>query len=185
MDKNCAKMDKISCTILAAFILMSGTHFSYRYDVGALVDTMFQKVSAETYLPETSSTTQVALAAPTPNDGSEEPLTTVTKSIARNPFAVPAVVMPVRTTYVSAEVNGRNTNMNNNTSVQPKTPAVPSAPILKGIVQSGSKSMAIIEYMGTSKAYSVGQEVGGYTLESIGSRSVSLGGEQISIGGNG
>ena len=96
MDKNHAKMDKVSCTILAAFILMSGTHFCYRYDVGALVDTMFQKVSAETYLPETSPTTQVALAAPTANDSSEEPLTTVTKSIARNPFAVPAGAMPIR-----------------------------------------------------------------------------------------
>ena len=185
MDKNHAKMDKVSCAILAAFILMSGTHFSCRYDVGALVDTMFQKVSAETYLPEASPTTQVALAAPTANDSSEEPLTTVTKSIARNPFAVPAGAMPVRTTYVPADVNGSNTNMNNNTSFQPKVPAAPSAPVLQGIVQSGSKSMAIIEYMGTSKAYSLGQEVGGYTLESIGARSVSLGGEQISIGGNG
>jgi len=184
MDNNNAKMDKISCTILAAFILMSGTHFSCRYDVGALVDTMFQKVSAETYLPENSPTPKVALAASTANDSAEEPLTTVTKSIARNPFAVPAVAMPIRATYVPADINGSNTNMNNN-SVQPKVPAAPSAPILQGIVQSGSKSMAIIEYMGTSKAYSLGQEVGGYTLESIGSRSVSLGGEEISIGGNG
>lgn len=184
MDKNQAKMDKISCTILAAFILMSGTHFSCRYDVGAILDTMFQKVSAETHLPKTSSTTQAALAAAIADESSEEAVATVTKSIARNPFAVPTGALPVRTTYVPADGNESNINMNN-TSVQPRVPAVPSSPVLQGIVQSGSKSMAIIEYMGTSKAYIIGQEVGGYTLESIGSRSVSLGGEEISIGGKG
>ena len=72
---------------------------------------MFQKVSAETYLRETSHTTQVALAAPTANDSAEEALTTVTKSIARNPFAVPAGAMPVNTTYVPSDINGSNNNM--------------------------------------------------------------------------
>jgi len=182
--KNCAKMDKISCTILAAFILMSGAHFGYRYDVGALVDTMFQKVSAETYLPATSTTSPIALAAPVVADDAKESSATVTKSIARNPFAVPAGALPINVTYVPAAGTGSNISMNKQASPQAVHAAV-SSPILQGIVQSGSKSMAIIEYMGTSRAYSLGQDVGGYTLESIGSRSVSLGGEEISIGGNG
>lgn len=184
MDKDHAKMDKISCTILAAFIVMSGTNFVCRYNVGALVDTMFQKVSAATSLPEIPTTATVALAPAIASDSTDEPSAIVIKSIARNPFAVPAVAMPIPVAYVPAPVSGNNINMNTASSRQ-APPTVVSSPVLQGIVQSGSKSMAIIEYMGTSRAYSIGQEVGGYTLESIGSKSVSLDGEQISIGGNG
>jgi hypothetical protein len=183
MDKKQRKIDKISSTILAAFILMSGTHFVCRYDVGALIDTMFQKVSAETFLPEVSNNPTVAASEST--IGPNEPTTTVaTISIARNPFAVPAGALPVPVTYVPMPSTGTNMKMNSST---PQTaPATLSHPVLQGIVQSGNKSLAIIDYMGTSKAYSVGQDVGGgYTLESIGARSVSLSGEEISMGGNG
>jgi len=183
MDKNRAKMDKISSTILVAFILMSGTHFGCRYDVGALIDTMFQKVSAETFLPEVSNNSPVA-ATETAGTGPNETNTTAAISIARNPFAVPAGAVPVTVTYVPMPSTG--INMKTNSSTPQTAPAPASHPVLQGIVQSGNKSLAIIDYMGTSSAYSVGQNVGGdYTLESIGARSVFLSGEEISIGGNG
>jgi len=52
LGKKRSKLDKVSISILSAFILMAGTHMGCRYDVGAQLDKFFQEVSAETVLPK-------------------------------------------------------------------------------------------------------------------------------------
>ncbi|MDD4721255.1 MAG: hypothetical protein WC127_05210 [Acidaminococcaceae bacterium] len=185
IKKKQGKIDEISCTILAAFILMSAAHFNCRYNIGPLIDTFFREVSAERLMVNAS--TPLPLAADpvvVPDYGNNTAMTsanTLTRSIARNPFAVPAAVraipvsrLPAATTNNTGAVDGMKNSV-----------AVKSSPILRGIVHSGDKSMAIIEYQGVSKAYNVGQNVGSYTLENIGDASVAINGEVLSIGGNG
>ena len=184
MNKKQKKVDKISCTILTAFILMGSAHFNCRYNIVPLIDTFFHQVSAEQVLPD----------APTPSPLVEAPVVTTTyagntnntsaivhKSVARNPFAVPLSVQLQPVTYTS--VNNNNTYPR--TAGASNAPVVEKAvPILRGVVQSGNKSMAIIEYAGTSQAYTVGQTVGSRTIEGISDKSVSLDGKTIHIGGN-
>ena len=43
VGKKKSKLDKVSISILSAFILMAGTHLGCRYDVGAQVDKFFQE----------------------------------------------------------------------------------------------------------------------------------------------
>ena len=184
MNKKEKKVDKISCTILTAFILMGSVHFNCRYNIVPLIDTFFHQVSAEQVLPD----------APTPAPLVEAPVVTTTyagntentsaivhKSVARNPFAVPMAVQPQPVTYTP----GNNNNTYPRTTESSNAPVVAKAvPILRGVVQSGNKSMAIIEYAGTSQAYTVGQTVGSSTIEAISDKSVSLNGNVIHIGGN-
>lgn len=183
MKKRENKMDKITGTILAAFILMSGVHFNCRYNIGPLIDTFFHKVSAEA-VTQGAPTPLPLAAAPVTVPAYVEALDTnakslTHKSIARNPFSVPAAVQPLPMTYpVSSVRNAEKINGINNPV------AVKSSPILRGVIHSGDKSVAIIEYQGVSKAYNIGQNVGAYTLESINDKSVDLDGKVLSIGGN-
>lgn len=187
MNKKQKKVDKISCTILTAFILMGSAHFNCRYNIVPLIDTFFHQVSAEQVLPEAPTPAPLVEAPVVATNYAGNPENTsdiVHKSIARNPFAVPMAVQPQPVTYTPV-------NSNNNYNTYPRTaegstaPIVEKAvPILRGVVQSGNKSMAIIEYGGTSQAYTVGQTVGSRTIEDINDKSISLDGKTIHIGGN-
>ena len=193
MNKKEKKVDKISCTILTAFILMGSVHFNCRYNIVPLIDTFFHQVSAEQVLPDAPTPAPLVEAPVVATNYAGNPENTaeiVHKSVARNPFAVPMTVQPQQVTYTPVNSNN-NSNNNNNYNTYPRTaggsnaPVVEKAvPILRGVVQSGNKSMAIIEYAGTSQAYSVGQTVGSSTIEAISDKSISLDGNVIHIGGN-
>ena len=188
MYKKSQKTDKVTCTILAAFILMSGTHFTCRYNVGEMLDKMFQKVSAETVLPNASAPAPVAVEPVTAPTTREEVINTAgQKTITRNPFAVPAVAQTrQQVTPTRSSVPG-SPALPSAGQVQAAAPVTDETPHLKGVVQSGNKSMAIIEYKGSSSAYRPGQSVGGYTVNDIGSSSVGLSGGngsvRIAVGG--
>jgi len=192
--KKKSKLDKVSISILSAFILMAGTHLGCRYDVGAQVDKFFQEVSAETVLPQPQLQDPVAVSpvsAETPleaaaNEAIEHP------NIARNPFLVPVAARPVVVAPVpaapsgAANVGGQNQGLNGlrGGAPAPIEPAAPAAPTVKGVITSGGQSVAIIEYNGHSGSYTSGQAIGGgYTVSGISGKSVSINGDTVSVGG--
>ena len=194
MQKQGRKVDKVTCGILAAFILMGGTHLTCRYDIGAMVDDLFQKVSAETVLPDAPVPEPVAAAPagmPQAIVDSNEPIEQPT--IARNPFLVPAAAKPAPAQpVISVPVNqpgAPNPAVNAGNAPRMSAPAAPvveARPIVRGIVQSNGRSMAIIEYKGSSNTYSVGQTIDGdYSVDSINAHSVSIDGRSVAIGGKG
>lgn len=180
MGKN-SKLDKVTCSIIAAFVLLSGSHFACRYDVGAMVDNLFHKVSAETVLPDAPTPAPLGAAPVTTSTVATSAEQPVTQKIARNPFLVPieaCTMAPAAITPAGPQGPGYATAV---------SAAKSAAPALRGVVRSGNKSMAIIEYHGSSQAYNVGQDVGEYSISSIGSGSATLSGpdgaKTISIGG--
>ena len=180
------KLDKVGATILAAFIMMSGTHVYCRYDVGAMVDKLFQKVSAETVAVAPLTQGPIA-AAPVgaPADfainvaDTEEQQPTIT----RNPFLVPAGARP------AAERPQGMTPPTGGASVGGRAVAAPvqeARPVVKGIVSSGSEKVAIIEFRGSSSTYRAGQSISGdYSVDDISSSGVSINGHSVPLGGRG
>ena len=192
VGKKKSKLDKVSISILSAFILMAGTHLGCRYDVGAQVDKFFQEVSAETVLPQPQLQDPVAVSpvsAETPleaeaNEVIEHP------NIARNPFLVPVAARPVVVAPVPAAPNGaanvgeQGQGLNGLRGGAPIEPVAPAAPLVKGVITSGGQSVAIIEYNGHSGSYTSGQAIGGgYTVNGISGKSVSINGNTVSVGG--
>jgi hypothetical protein len=192
-NKKRSKLDKVSISILSAFILMTGTHLGCRYDVGAQLDKFFQEVSAETVLPEPQAQDPVAVSpvtAPSPeeeaaNEAIEHP------NIARNPFLVPVAARPVAapslpapsTNAPSGNVPGTMNNLKGGAPA-PIAPVAPAAPRVKGVITSGGQSVAIIEYNGHSGSYTIGQDIGGgYAVDDISGRTVSINGSSTSVGG--
>lgn len=47
-------------------------------------------------------------------------------------------------------------------------------PVLKGIIQNGAATMAIIEYGGQSGYYQNGEKIGGFTLQNVSTGSIML-----------
>ncbi len=180
------KIDKVGATILAAFFIMSGTHMYCRYDVGAMVDTMFRKVSAETVAtapltqPPIAAApvgTPIAEAATVGEDNIEQP------TITRNPFLVPAGALPAPVVSRPAATVGRPGMP---ASAAQAASVQESRPVVKGIVSSGSNKVAIIEYKGSSNTYRVGQTIGhDYSVDSISSGGVSINGQSVPLGGRG
>ena len=193
MKNQKGKLDKVSCSILAAFVLMSSTHFACRYDVASMVDEMFQKVSAETVVPNPVAPDPIAAPpalAPT-NAAEAANVEAINQpTITRNPFLVPAVARAA-TTPVTPPTNDKiwNSGKANSAGVIPAqaapAPVVESRPIVRGVVESGGKRMAIIEYKGSSNTYSAGQSVGGHSVGSIGNGSVAIDGHTVAVGGKG
>lgn len=192
MNKNTGKPDKITFAIMAAFILMSSTHFACRYDIGMIVDDFFHKVSAGTLLPNAQLPAPLAAApviVPTTSAAEEAAPTILHKSIARNPFLIPVAARP-RPAFIPAP-SGYSEGSGSTSGITPAQTAPMASkitPQLKGVVSGSNNSMAIIEFAGSSKAYRPGQSVGGYTIDSIGSKTVSLSGStgsiELQIGGN-
>lgn len=186
MNKNHKKIDKISCTILTAFILMGSAHFNCRYNIVPLIDTFFHQVSAEKVLPGALTPAPLVEAPVVASNyaGNMESTTPVHKSIARNPFVAPFAVQPQPVSYTPMNNNTSIADNNQRTSTGNNAPIIEKkVPVLRGIVQSGNKSMAIIEYEGSSKAYTIGQTVGSCTIEDISANAISLDGTVIHIGG--
>ncbi len=184
MNKKHQKTDKFSYTILAAFILMSGAHFTYRYNIGPLIDAFFHPVSAEQFMTDAAAPAPLSAApvmVPAYTEGAKVAGALEQRSIARNPFAAPAIVRDIPVSHLPASTNNNTGTVNGLKNYT----AAKSSPILRGIVHSGNKSLAIIEYQGTSRAYSIGQDVGNSTLEKIGNNFISIAGEDIRIGGKG
>lgn len=184
MTKKASKLDKVSVSILSAFLLMTGTHLGCRYDALAMLDSAFQKVSAETVMP--APQVQEPLAAEPVMVPSAEEMAMQQPTIARNPFLVPVAARPVTRSVLptaSKPFTSAPSGVNGMRSSAPVQVA-PAAPKVKGIVRSNGQSVAIIEYKGQSNTYAVGSSIGdGYTVNSISGKSVSINGNSVSLGG--
>lgn len=178
MQSSAKNSDKFASVMVAAFLIMGSTHFACRYDVGTVIESFFQKASAETIMPQNSSNDSSAANAALSEQG------IISKSIVRNPFLMPVSATPNLTqpsqTFTSS--------VNSYVPSKSVAPVIPAEPQLRGIISKGGKSFAIIEYQGVSNYYSAGQSVGNYTISNINSKSVSLSGSASSldlyVGGN-
>ena len=178
MQSSAKNSDKFASVMVAAFLIMGSTHFACRYDIGTVLESFFQKASAETIMTQNSSNDSSAANAALSEQG------IISKSIVRNPF-----LMPVSATNLSTQpVQSFASSVNSYVPSKSVAPVVPAEPQLRGIISKGGKSFAIIEYQGVSNYYSAGQSVGNYTISNINSKSVSLSGSANSLdlylGGN-
>ena len=178
MQSSAKNSDKFASVMVAAFLIMGSTHFACRYDIGAVIESFFQKASAETIMPQNSSNDSSAANAALSEQG------IISKSIVRNPFLMPVSATPNLTQPSQIFAS----SMNSYVPSKSVAPVVPAEPQLRGIISKGGKSLAIIEYQGVSNYYSAGQSVGNYTISNINSKSVSLSGSANSLdlylGGN-
>ena len=182
MKSSVQKCDRFAGVMLAAFLLISSTHFACRYDLNAAIEGLFKKASAETVMPQATNqepiTTKILSASSLP-----EQVSVVIKSITRNPFLMPASAAP----NILAN-NERIAANNSPSSVVSAAPVRTAEPQLRGIVSKGDKRLAIIEYQGVSNYYSAGQMIGNYTVNNIDNRSVSLSNStnplELHLGGN-
>lgn len=166
MQSSAKNSDKFASVMVAAFLIMGSTHFACRYDIGTVIEGFFQKASAETIMPQNSSSDSSVSDATLSNQG------IISKSIARNPFLMPvSATSNLAQSYKPAVAGNYSTS---SPSAKYTTPVVPAEPQLRGIISKGDKYFAIIEYQGMSNYYSIGQSVGDYTVSSINSKSVYL-----------
>ncbi|MEG2515594.1 MAG: hypothetical protein RSA61_02045 [Acidaminococcaceae bacterium] len=162
MMANTKPNDNFAHVIIAAFILLSSTHFACRYDVPNMIDNLFAQVSAET----------VQIEAPLPEQVAVAPLTVVlpegytptAKTIARNPFLAP---FSARTQIPITSTRGGTNALSQPVATNPE-------PQLRGIVGTSERRLAIIEFAGSSNYYRNGQKIGDYVVDNIGTNSVSL-----------
>lgn len=155
MRKQHKKNDRLSWVILAAFLVLSTSHFMCRFDASSYIEGMFKKAWAE----QTTTAVQVQPAASVmPNEDALAPAVKM-QTIARNPFMAPAALQ-------------------SRPGVRPGTAGgtvqYAGQPVLRGIVNNGVKQLAIIEYNNTSNYYKDGQSFGDYTVAAIGTSSVEL-----------
>lgn len=184
MLKKKNKLDKISVSILSAFLLMTGTHLGCRYDVGAMADKLFQKVSAATVAPAPQMQDPIA-AAPVTIPSAEEAATIAQPSIARNPFLVPVAARPTPVQTQRTPLTAPNNAGLNNISGSAPVAAPVATPHVKGVIRSNGRSVAIVEYKGHSGTYAVGASIGdGYTVNSISGKTVSINGSSVNLGGS-
>ena len=178
MQSSAKNSDKFASVMVAAFLIMGSTHFACRYDIGTVLESFFQKASAETIMPQNSPNDSSAANAALSEQG------IISKSIVRNPFLMPVSATPNLTQPSQIFAS----SMNSYVPSKSVAPVVPAEPQLRGIISKGGKSFAIIEYQGVSNYYSAGQSVGNYTISNINSKSVSLSGSANSldlyVGGN-
>ena len=178
MQSSAKNSDKFASVMVAAFLIMGSTHFACRYDIGAVIESFFQKASAETIMSQNSTNDSSAANAALSEQG------IISKSIVRNPFLMPVSATPNLTQPSQIFAS----SMNSYVPSKSVAPVVPAEPQLRGIISKGGKSFAIIEYQGVSNYYSAGQSVGNYTISNINSKSVSLSGSANSLdlylGGN-
>ena len=178
MQSSAKNSDKFASVMVAAFLIMGSTHFACKYDIGAVIESFFQKASAETIMSQNSTNDSSAANAALSEQG------IISKSIVRNPFLMPVSATPNLTQPSQIFAS----SMNSYVPSKSVAPVVPAEPQLRGIISKGGKSFAIIEYQGVSNYYSAGQSVGNYTISNINSKSVSLSGSvnslDLYLGGN-
>lgn len=172
---NKSKTDKVGIAIFSAFLLLTGTHLGCRYDLGAAVDSLFQKVSAETVNATAVGPDPLTQAPVVIPPSIVEDKSPATPTIARNPFLVPAGARPMP---VVANAKGGINHLTGGAA------PVAVGPRVKGVVRSNGQSLAIIEYKGKSSTYTAGASIGdGYSVSSISGKSVSINGNSTNLGG--
>ena len=178
MQSSAKNSDKFASVMVAAFLIMGSTHFACRYDIGAVIESFFQKASAETIMTQNSSNDSSAANAALSEQG------IISKSIVRNPFLMPASAMP----GPIQQPNANNINASSSAKIAAAVPVAPAEPQLRGIISKGDKCLAIIEYQGISNYYTAGQNVGNYTINNLNAKSVSLTSSanslELYVGGN-
>lgn len=156
MRKQHKKTDRLSLIILAAFLVLSTSHFMCRFDASSYIEGMFKKAWAE----QATAAVQVQPAAAVmPSEDALAPTIKI-QTISRNPFMAPAALQSrpgVRPGFAGSS-----------------TVQYAGQPVLRGIVNNGVKQLAIIEYNNTSNYYKDGQSFGDYTVAAIGANSVEL-----------
>ena len=88
MQSSAKNSDKFASVMVAAFLIMGSTHFACRYDIGTVIESFFQKASAETIMPQNASNDSSATNAALSEQG------IISKSIVRNPFLMPVSATP-------------------------------------------------------------------------------------------
>lgn len=151
MRKQQKKTDRLSLIILAAFLVLSTSHFMCRFDASGYIEGLFEKAWAG----QVQAAAQVQPAA--------DALAALPKvqTIARNPFMAPAAMLNKPTVHPGAVIGGG-------------APVYAAQPVLRGIINNGVKQLAIIEFNNTSNYYKDGQSFGDYTVAAIGTDSVDL-----------
>lgn len=156
MRKQQKHSDRLSLVILAAFLVLSTSHFMCRFDVSGYIEGLFEKAWAEQ--PQVTAQAQPAAAA-LPTEDALAPASK-TQTIARNPFMAPAAMLNRSETRPGAVTGGAS--------------VYAAQPVLRGIINNGVKQLAIIEFNNTSNYYKDGQSFGDYTVTAISADSVEL-----------
>lgn len=156
MRKQQKQTDRLSLVILAAFLVLSASHFMCRFDAGSYIEGLFEKAWAEQ--PQAVVQTQPAAAA-MPVEDALVPAAKM-QTIARNPFMAPAALLNRPAVSAGTATGGAT--------------VYAGAPVLRGIINNGVRQLAIIEFNNTSNYYKDGQSFGDYTVAAIGIDSVDL-----------
>ena len=157
MRKQQEKTDRLSLIILAAFLVLSTSHFMCRFDASGYIEGLFEKAWAG----QVQSEAQVQPAAAVVPAADALAAAPKVQTIARNPFMAPAAMLNKPTVHPGAVIGGG-------------APVYAAQPVLRGIINNGVKQLAIIEFNNTSNYYKDGQSFGDYTVAAIGIDSVDL-----------
>lgn len=149
MRKQQKKTDRLSLIILAAFLVLSTSHFMCRFDASGYIEGLFEKAWAGQVQAAVVPAADALAALPK------------VQTIARNPFMAPAAMLNKPTVHPGAVIGGG-------------APVYAAQPVLRGIINNGVKQLAIIEFNNTSNYYKDGQSFGDYTVAAIGTDSVDL-----------
>ncbi len=156
MRKQQKKTDRLSLIILAAFLVLSTSHFMCRFDASGYIEGLFEKAWAG----QVQAADQVQPAAAVMPAADALTPAAKTQTIARNPFMAPAALLNKPAVHPGAAIGG--------------APVYAAQPVLRGIINNGVKQLAIIEFNNTSNYYKDGQSFGDYTVAAIGTDSVDL-----------
>lgn len=156
MRKQQKKTDRLSLIILAAFLVLSTSHFMCRFDASGYIEGLFEKAWAG----QVQAADQVQPAAAVMPAANALTPAAKTQTIARNPFMAPAALLNKLAVHPGAAIGG--------------APVYAAQPVLRGIINNGVKQLAIIEFNNTSNYYKDGQSFGDYTVAAIGTDSVDL-----------
>lgn len=149
MRKQQKKTDRLSLIILAAFLVLSTSHFMCRFDASGYIEGLFEKAWAGQVQAAVVPAADALAALPK------------VQTIARNPFMAPAAMLNKPTVHPGAVIGGG-------------APVYAAQPVLRGIINNGVKQLAIIEFNNNSNYYKDGQSFGDYTVAAIGIDSVDL-----------
>ncbi len=163
MHKEDKNTDYLALIILAAFLILSTSHFICCFDVKNAMECIFEKTWA-------NQTTSPVNLQSTVGISSGDTLIPAAKSqtIVRNPFVPPVTFFKPDT---AVKPSTRNCD----------TFSYVSQPFLRGIINNGVQQLAIIEFNNTSNYYKNGQSFGDYTIVSISADSVDLRHQQNSL----
>ena len=157
MRKQQEKTDRLSLIILAAFLVLSTSHFMCRFDASGYIEGLFEKAWAG----QVQAEAQVQPAAAVVPAADALAAAPKVQTIARNPFMAPAAMLNKPTVHPGAVIGGG-------------APVYAAQPVLRGIINNGVKQLAIIEFNNTSNYCKDGQSFGDYTVAAIGIDSVDL-----------